>query len=427
MAFNTALSGLRAANQDLAVTGNNIANASTVGFKKSRAEFGDVYANSILGTGSRTPGSGVLVQNIAQQFDQGNISITNNSLDLAISGNGFFVLNDQGSPVYTRSGIFGVDNQGYVVGGQNARLQGFAAGPNGQILSGALSDLRIQTQDIAPSETNEVDWTVNLDSRRPVPATPFSTAAPDPDPASYNWSTAATTYDSLGNPHVLVSYYVKVAPSAPPAAPNNPNTWRVYTQLDDQNPQLLGSVEFTSTGGVSQLYDDAGAALPAGVTAFNDTWTIGGGASATFDFDIDFQGSTQHGSEFAVNALSQDGYAPGRLAGVTIDDTGVIFARYTNGQALTLGQVALANFANPQGLRPVGNTNWAESFDSGQPVIGAPQTGSLGAIQSGALEDSNVDLSDQLVNLIIAQRNYQANAKTIETSDSVTQTIINLR
>src|SRR5690606_15224036 len=196
---------------------------------------------------------------------------------------------------------------------------------------------------------------------------------------------------------------------------------------DDQNPQLLGSVEFTTNGAVDQLYDATGAAMPAGTTAFNDTWTISGGASATFDFDIDFQGSTQHGSEFSVNALSQDGYAPGRLAGVTIDDTGVIFARYTNGQALTLGQVALANFANPQGLRPVGNTNWAESFDSGQPVVGAPQSGSRGSIQAGALEDSNVDLSAQLVNLILAQRNYQANAKTIETNNATTQTIINLR
>lgn len=426
MAFNTALSGLRAANQDLAVTGNNIANASTVGFKKSRAEFGDVYANSILGTGSRTPGSGVLVQAIAQQFDQGNISITNNSLDLAISGNGFFILNERGAPVYTRSGIFGVDAEGYIVGNNNARLQGFAAGPNGQILTGALSDLRIQTQDISPNETSEVEWTINLDSRMPVPATPFNTGAPDPDPASYNWSTAATVYDSLGNPHVLVTYYVKVSTSDP-TVPNGPNTWRVYTQLDDQNPHLLGSMEFTTSGAVSQLYDDGGNAMPVGTTAFNDTWTLTGGANATFDFDIDFLGSTQHGSAFATNALNQDGYAPGRLSGVTIDDTGVIFARYTNGQAMTLGQVALANFANPQGLRPVGNTSWAESFDSGQPVIGAPQTGSLGAVQSGALEDSNVDLSEQLVNLIIAQRNFQANAKTIETSDAVTQSIINLR
>lgn len=507
MSFNTALSGLRAANQDLSVTGNNIANASTTGFKQSRAEFADVYANSILGTGSRTAGSGVLVANIAQQFGQGNISITGNSLDLAISGQGFFVLNDRGSPVYTRSGIFGLDKDGFVVGGNNARLQGYRANATGtQIVSGAPTDLRIQTADIAPEATTAVDMTINLDSDSAIkgwgpltgsaaPAgfdfttpttftvqvgngaaqtvtldedyvdadglaaaiqsqltgvnvsvsggalslTPTGTSGGEPvvlggagadalfgtapvqdrlpfDPANpnnYNWSTAATIYDSLGNPHVLTTYYVKSGQDAAGT------TWDVYATLDGVQPtpaDPVGQLAFSTNGGLN-------ASTP---LSLNGLWAPPPGAAA-LNFNVNYGNSTQFGSEFSVNALTQDGYAPGRLSGINIDDTGVVFARYTNGQALMLGQVALANFANPQGLSPIGNTQWAESFDSGQPVVGAPQTASLGSIQAGALEDSNVDLSDQLVNLIIAQRNYQANAKTIETANAVTQTIINLR
>lgn len=407
MSFNTALSGLRAANTDLAVTGNNIANASTTGFKESRAEFGDVYANSILGTGSRTPGSGVLVNSVAQQFGQGNVSITNNSLDLAVNGQGFFILSDQGSPLYTRAGNLQLDNQGFIVNSQSARLQGFAASPSGQILTGALTDLRIQTSDIAPSATTEVNLRFNVDSGNAIPGVAF-----DPnDPSSYNWSTAATIYDSLGNPHVLTSFYRLEASGA------TGNDWRVYTDLDSSGTaNNLGLISF-----------DTGGALTAPAPAvLNDSWTPTGGAAA-LNFTIDLTGSTQFGTDSTVNSLNQDGYAPGRLSGINIDDTGVIFARYTNGQALILGQVALANFANPQGLAPVGNTAWAESFDSGQPVVGAPQSGSRGSIQAGALEDSNVDLSAQLVNLILAQRNYQANAKTIETNNATTQTIINLR
>lgn len=408
MGFNTALSGLRAANQDLSVTGNNIANASTTGFKASRTEFGDVYANSILGTGSRTPGSGVLVADIAQQFDQGNISVTNKSLDLAISGSGFFVINNQGAVQYTRAGNFGLDSQGFIVDNNNGRLQGFPSNANGQIVSGALSDLRIQTEDISPSATNELNMNVTLDSRKSVPATtPFDVT----DPTSYNWSTAATVYDSLGNPHTMTMYFVKNTPTAAGT------DWDIYTDLDNGG---------TPNGPVTFSFDTSGAITSPTPASFTDTWPAPGGA-APLSYVVDLQGSKQTGAEFAVNSLDQDGYAPGRLAGVDIDDSGIVFARYTNGQALTLGQVALANFSNPQGLVPLGDTSWAESFDSGQPVVGAPQSGSLGEIQSGALEDSNVDLSQQLVNLIVAQRNFQANAKTIETEDTVTQAVINLR
>lgn len=420
MSFNTALSGLRAANQDLSVTGNNIANASTTGFKKSRAEFGDVYANSILGTGTRTPGSGVIVNRIAQQFDQGNINITNNSLDLAINGNGFFILSNQGSPEYTRAGNFSLDNLGYITSTSGGRLQGFGADASGNILSGALTDLRIQTSDINPNATTQVNVRFNLNAAASVPAVPIGLPLPATlDPTQYNWSTAATVYDSLGSPHTLTSYYVKNTPTA------TGTDWSVYTSLDNGGIHSLGTISFDTNGALTGA-TPAGGAFSA-TAALPDSWSLTGGGVNALNYTLDVTGSSQYGSDFAVNSLDQDGYAPGRLASVNIGDSGVVFARYTNGQALTLGRVALANFANPQGLVPIGNTAWAESFDSGAPVIGDPQTGSRGSIQSGALEDSNVDISSELVNLILAQRNYQANAKTIETDNAVTQTIINLR
>jgi flagellar hook protein FlgE len=426
MSFNTALSGLRAANQDLSVTGNNIANASTTGFKESRTQFGDVYANSILGTGSRTPGSGVLVNSIAQQFSQGNINITNNSLDLAINGNGFFIVNNQGSPSYTRAGNFGLDNLGYVVSANGGRLQGFKANSAGVVLSGRTDDLQIQTDNINPSATTEVNFQLQLDSTQVVPATAvFSTT----DPTSYNWSTAATIYDSLGNSHLLTTYYIKTA--TVPAGGGS--QWNVRSELDSSGTSHdLGSLTFNTngalTGSVTPTLPGPPVVpgTPSAAVALPDTWPAPSGAAA-LAFELDYGSSTQYGTTSTVNALDQDGYATGRLAGINIDDSGTVFARYSNGQALTLGQVVVANFANPQGLAPIGNTAWAESFDSGQPTIGAPKSGSRGSIQAGALEDSNVDISSQLVNLILAQRNYQANAKTIETDNAVTQTIINLR
>lgn len=423
MSFNTALSGLRAANQDLAVTGNNIANASTTGFKESRAQFGDVYANSILGTGSRTPGSGVIVNSIAQQFSQGNINVTNNSLDLAVNGNGFFLVENQGTPTYTRAGNFGLDNSGFIVAASGGRLQGFPADASGIIRGGNPDDLQIQTDSINPNATSELNLSLQLDSTQTPPATAvFSTT----DPTSYTWSTAATIYDSLGNSHLMTTYYTKTG--TVPAGGGS--QWDVRSELDSSGTaHLLGSVTFNTngalTGSVAVPIPPA-AGVPSTATALGDTWPAPQGADP-LNFAINFAGSTQYGTTSTINTLDQDGYATGRLAGINIDDTGTVFARYSNGKALTLGRIALASFANPQGLAPVGNTAWAESFDSGQAVIGDPKTGARGGIQAGALEDSNVDISAQLVNLILAQRNYQANAKTIETENAVTQTIINLR
>ena len=438
MGFNIGLSGLRAATSDLNVTGNNIANAGTAGFKQSRAEFADVYAASVLGSGSNPQGSGVLLGDVSQLFNQGNINYTQNALDLAINGNGFFQTSNNGEVSYTRAGYFGTDRDGFLVNNFGYKLQGYAVDANNNLQNGVVSNLQIQTASQAPLPTSNLDQTFNLNSTNLVPTTvPFNPA----DPTSYNSSTSTNIYDSQGNSHVFTQYFLKT----------EPNNWQMNVLIDGRNPD---NPTLTTPSSVPLQFTTAGqldvpaliASAPTGFTVGADgtidltTWVpaapdtsippvwSGNGANASATgVNIDLRQSTQFASTFAVNRVSQDGYTTGQLSGLEIDDTGVIFARYTNGQSNIQGQVVLASFANVQGLTPVGKTAWVQSFQSGEPVVGTPRSGTLGALQSGALEDSNVELSDQLVNLIVAQRNYQANAKTIETESAVTQTIINLR
>ncbi|MBU6952543.1 flagellar hook protein FlgE [Hahella sp. HN01] len=651
MPFNIALTGIRAASVDLEVTGNNIANASTTGFKRSRAEFGDLYANSFLSLGSNPVGDGVRVQKVRQEFAQGNLSFTENGLDLAINGEGFFILDTtSGDRRYSRAGAFGINKEGYVVNSSGMRLQGFVANDSG-VVSGVLGDLLIDDTSLAPDRTTRVNANLNLDASEPVllergdslssdglligravdataagtngangyaaqtitvtqadgststvtiPAnssaaeiaglfnnldnidaaastratitaagfnnasgtmqvtidgvpfdgytnltdlgnainsssqlngvravldgtdlviinnrgddlsfgfsgaagdqfvvqgndaaatsqtlstaltdavvggsvnltmqdgitlasgttdlfatftgTPFVNNVFDPaDENTYNHATSTTIYDSLGNSHVLTTFFVK----EPLSATTPDNLWTMYALIDGQDvgdPLVTGgtpsrasySLVFDQDGSLNEVLSDdvlisnwtplASDGTPNG--AEGPLNVVDGGTlpipdpPTSSNFLIDLGTTTQYGSAFAVNDLQQDGFTTGRLIGLDVDDGGVIFARYTNGESKVLGQVALANFNDIQGLAPVGETTWVETFNSGNPVIGAPGTASLGAIRSSSLEDSNVDLSEQLVGLIIAQRNYQANAKTIETANAITQTIINLR
>ncbi|MGL4319094.1 MAG: flagellar hook protein FlgE [Pseudomonas sp.] len=435
MSFNIGLSGLRAATSDLNVTGNNIANAGTAGFKQSRAEFADVYAASVLGTGSNPQGSGVLLSDVSQLFNQGNINYTQNALDLAINGNGFFVTSNNGEVSYTRAGYFGTDRDGYMVNNFGYKLQGYAVDANGNLQNGVVSDIQIQTASQSPRATENIVQTFNLNSTNTVPTTtPFDPA----DPTTYNSATSTNIYDSQGNAHTFTQYFVKTAA----------NTWTMNVLVDGRNPNdptlttpFSANVGFTTAGQLDQatlsspdltVNADGTIAMTNWVPAAADSsvppvWSSNGATAATAGVTLDLRTATQFSSAFAVSSVSQDGYTTGELSGLEIDDTGVIFARYTNGQSLVQGQVVLANFANVQGLTPVGKTAWVQSFQSGEPVVGTPRSGTLGALQAGALEDSNVELSDQLVNLIVAQRNYQANAKTIETESAITQTIINLR
>ncbi|MCP5144830.1 MAG: flagellar hook protein FlgE [Gammaproteobacteria bacterium] len=406
MPFRVAVSGLRAAQADLNVIGNNIANVATTGFKNSRAEFKDVYSISNIGSAGDSPGRGLNVSRIAQQFSQGNISFTDNGMDLAISGNGFFILDDNGSRKYTRDGAFGLDREGYVVNSANQRLVAFGADSTGTI-TGATGPLRIDLNDISPQATGRIDIGINLDASEDPPGT----AVFDPlDASSYNRSTAVSVYDSLGGQHTLQMFFLK---QGAPAV----NSWSTYTVVDG----------VATSGPSTMAFDSAGAlATPANGQITIPTFTPATGVDP-MDVTIDFSGSTQFGKDFGVNALAQDGFSSGRFSGIDIDEQGVLLARFTNGRSRVQGQVALATFANVQGLQPIGESAWVETFASGAQLEGAPGTASLGLIQAGALEDSNVDLSEQLVKLIVAQRNYQANTEVISAADTVTQAVINIR
>lgn len=651
MPFNTALSGLQASSNELRVIGNNIANASTVGFKESRANFADVYANSAFGSSQNAIGAGVSVSSVSQLFSQGQISFTNNNLDLAISGEGFFVLSQNGDLTYSRAGAFGVDKDGYITNAADQRLQGLLADSNGNI-TGTQGDLVISNVNSAPQATSNIDITVNLDSSQAPPSVPFQrgfTPTTPPNPNSFNASSSTTIYDSLGNSYIQTSYFVKApvqntwhmfvgidgtdvtpaVPSPPAGAPpvpypsgQEPNP---FTIVFDENgnyvpnnaaipAQYYGPGPVNSTPGtlvnagslpvlgINDVRINGIAIDPAAVTsadllstsdasssaiaitsAINDSTNLHGvtatitgttldlgnatvGALAAGDFSINGVGitgapaseadlmnlinaevlntgvaatqpggagtpiiltasdgrniqvqtdgttggadfanfslnggtslnrvirgeyslsapnnlsisidgvqpgvinlnpgpqagivqtssdvitvngwvppsslgtaqilnieigdSTQYGSDFAVQSLSQDGFTTGRLAGVEISQEGNILARYSNGESRLLGQVVLADFGNTQGLSPLGDSAWGETFSSGVALVGAPGTSSLGLIQSGSLEESNVQLTEQLVSLITSQRNFQANAQTIRTAEAVTQAIINLR
>jgi flagellar hook protein FlgE len=405
MTFRLALSGLNAAQADLTVTANNIANTATAGFKGSRAEFAELFSVSPQGVSSNAIGNGVRVSNVAQQFTQGNIDFTDNSLDLALSGQGFFILNDGGALAYTRAGAFQVDAQGYIVNARNQRLQVYPPSTDGQFNTGALSDIQLVTSESAPSATTAVDVTLNL----PANATQPTVAVFDPaNVNSYNSATSLTTYDSLGAAHTATLYFTKTA---------NPNEWTTQLYVDGNSVGTAQTLQYNNSGTLI---------TPAGGTIAFPAYTPATGAAA-MNMTFDFGTSTQYGGAFNVNAITQDGYTTGRLIGIDIDSTGVVQARFTNGRSLALGQVALANFANPQGLQQLGDTNWAETFGSGQALRGQAGNSGFGLVQSGALESSNVDITEQLVNMITAQRNFQANAQMISTSDAITQTIINIR
>ncbi len=385
MAFRIAVSGIRAATADLDVTGNNIANANTSGFKSSRAQFADVYAASNLGTSKDAIGQGVQLAKVAQQFTQGNVAFTDNSLDLAINGEGFFVVEDSEGRFYTRSGAFGLDKDGFVVNATGQRLLGFQVSDG--TVTGATGPLSIRTTNLAPQASSTIGVQVNLDAGSTAPAVAFD---PD-DPNSYNNSTSLTVFDSLGQEHLATTYFRKT----------DANEWSAYLYLNDAQVGSSFPIVFEPDGDLT----------PPGLNAFGTVPVTTGANPLTLA--VDFTGTTQFGADFGVNALSQDGYTTGRLSGIDINSP--------------QGQVMLANFGNPQGLQPTGDTLWTESTDSGPPLVGAPGTAALGLVQSGALEESNVDLAAQLVNMIVAQRNFQASAQVIRAEDEVTQTIINIR
>lgn len=541
MGFQTGLSGLNAASKNLDVIGNNVANSGTVGFKAGQAQFADVYAASLTGGGASQVGIGTRLATVAQQFTQGNVTATGNSLDVAINGKGFFVLSNNGAPTYSRNGQFQLDKTGNIVTSGGLSVQGFQVDTNGTV-TGAQGNLKVSTASQPPQITGGVQQTfaggtgvkvmMNLDSRATPPITPTFTPT---DATSYTQSTSLQIYDSLGNAHTQSLFF---------GATTVPGTWDVHATIDGVDPfkasDLAGVLPVnvpaaraatmplaTATATAATLVDTNGVltaqiaavtsavaaanALPALTaastqveinamatavqkmatlsrsladatkinypadatvapaatlvqTAANAAFTVKPALSTQLVFDtagklttimpfnmtidlnaaasilgkvngasqyiktnMDFSGSTQFGSKFGVNSIVQDGYAAGELAGFNIGTDGILQGRYTNGQTRTLGQVALANFANPQGLQSLGNNQWSESPSSGAALVGQPGSSGLGILQSSATEDSNVDLTQELVNMIVAQRAYQANAQTIKTQDAIQQTLMNLR
>lgn len=438
-AFNIGLSGLSASSKDLDVTSNNIANAETVGFKRSRTEFADVYATTAFGKTQTQSGSGVTVQAVTQQFNQGNLNFTENSLDMGVSGRGMFVLKPNlanSDTVYTRAGAFQVNKDGYIVNSAGQYLMGYPVNSeDGTVTSSALASvepIRIDQTAGNPRATSRIELGANL----PADELGLDTTAFDPTQSgTYTSSTSVNAYDSLGNVHTVTLFFTKST---------TPNQWRVDAYVDvnesadfaDANKHILddASLVFTSTGAV----DQANSSFDVN-SAFNlAIYDPGNGADPMFqDPDnpgnpptlgsLDFSDMQQFSSPFSVTHLEQDGLTIGRLSGIDINDAGVIWANYSNGTAQAITKVALANFDNSQGLRQLGDTNWSETLESGEPVGGEAGTGVFGLIKAGALEQSNVDLTAELVHLIVAQRNFQANAKSIETASRITETIINVR
>ena len=442
MPFTTALSGLNAASNNLAVTGNNIANANTVGFKKSRSEFADVYASSLGGVSATTAGAGVKVTNVAQQFNQGNLQFTDNNLDLAISGEGFFTMakspTETNELSYTRSGEFKLDKNGFLVNNQGKSLMVYR--PNGTQISdgfstGVTQPVQINTLTGLPSPTDTVSLAVNVNANDKVPAvTPF-------DPTNnntYNTQTSVTVYDTLGSPHILTTYYVKGTASA------TTTPWDVYHYMSEPaTPTSITAINAGAYGSTvtppatpttvpdpaQMVFDSAGKLITPSSGRFSlSPYTIlpATGAAPIDIGTMDFFGSTQVQEKFSVNTMQQNGLPAGRLTGIDIDDEGIIFARFSNGGSQTMGKVALTRFANNNGLAKLGDTAWGQSSNSGEPIPGEAGANNFGLIQSGALEGSNVDLSAQLVNLIVAQQSYQANAQTITTENTIMQTILNI-
>jgi flagellar hook protein FlgE len=404
MSFGIALTGIDAAQTDLNVVSNNIANADTTGFKQSVTEFSDLFASSQNGISQDAVGNGVQIAAVAQDFSQGTLETTGNNLNLALSGNGFFAVSQGGAISYTRAGDFSTNNDGYVVNPQGQVLQVYAPTAGGGFNTSTTTGLQVSTGDSAPAATQNVDLTLDLPSDATVPVD--ATFSPT-DADSYNNSTTATVYDSLGAAHTATVYFAKTATA---------NTWDAYLTVDGQTVGTAQTLTFSGTGALTN---------PANGNVSFGSYTPTTGANA-LSMNFDFGTTTQYGDAFAVNSITQDGYTTGTLSGINIDTAGVVEAQFTNGQSVQLGQVALANFADPDALAQQGNSSWAQTAGSGQALDGQAGTAGLGEIESGSLEDSNVDVTAQLVEMITAQRAFQANAQMISTEDQITQTIINI-
>ena len=407
MSFQQGLSGLNAASKNLDVICHNIANAKTTGMKSSRAEFAELYANAMGSAGGINQGIGVEVNTVSQQFTQGNLSVTGNSLDVAINGNGFFQIDQpNGSRAYTRDGSFKLTKDGQIITNDGGSLLGITAAPDGTIpTGGVIGPLILPSGGETKAErSTELNMRFNLDATAPIPT---GTAPSGLTPPIETYGTSARAFNSLGTEIPISIYFQKTGL----------NTWDTWTSVDGGALTNSGTMTFGNDGELTSA------------PTLTDL-TLAESDGTTFTVDLNLERATQFGSsKFSVTKATADGQAPGKLTAITIDDSGVVMGVYSNGKTLAAGQIQLATFTNPQGLSPIGGNLWMATPSSGlEPTAtGVPGTGNLGVVRAGALEDSNVDLTKELVNMMTAQRTYQANAQTIKTQDQVMNTLLNLR
>ncbi|TPG48261.1 flagellar hook protein FlgE [Sphingomonas glacialis] len=414
MSFYTSLSGLQAAQTELSTVSHNVANVSTNGFKKSRTDFADVIASSFSSDPTKSVGSGVVVKANQQQFSEGNLKTTGSALDLTVSGDGFFTVKTAGlnsSTAYTRNGSFKVDPTTHnIVDAQGSALLGYPVDAKGNATAtgaAGLTTLNLAQTSGTPAATGKVALGVNLYAPATVPTAAFSAT----NAASYNSSTTSTIYDSTGKASTLTNYYVKTAD----------NAWTVHSFAGDTELSVGGS----KTGTPVTFGTDGKISSPTTPIAYDAFTPATGGLPQTLT--VDLSGSTQASSAFAVNTRSADGATVGELSGVSVDAQGIVAASYSNGDTVSLGKVALANFTDPTGLRQIGDSYWSSTGVSGQATLGAANENGFGSMLSGTLEGSNVDITEELVNLIAAQRNFQANAKALDTASQISQTIIQIQ
>ncbi len=398
----TAVTGLSSYGNAMGVIGNNIANVGTAGFKSSRATFSELIATSLAGgSGSDQIGLGVYLNDVQTNFSQGSMTTTGNTFDLAIDGNGFYLLrNSTGANLYSRAGQFKVDNLGQVVDASGALLQGYQADTNGNITN-TIGGITLSSSAVAPQATSTASILGNLNANATAPTAAFATT----DATSYNFATGVTFYDSLGNSHQLQLYFRKTAA----------NAWGVYSQVDGGAATAQTNMTFSAAGAVT-----------AGGTQ-TVTAALTNGATTPQTVTVDLSALTQFGSPSGVISQTQNGYSSGTLDKISVDKQGKVVAQFTNGQTRALAQIVLNRFTNPDGLVNNGENHFIETVESGAPVSGAPTVNGLGRILSGTVEQSNVDLGKEFVDMIITQRAFQANSRAITTSDEMLQELVNLK
>lgn len=429
MSFYTSLSGLRGAQTDLSTISNNIANVGSIGFKRSRAQFGDIMPAS-----ATTAGQGTRLRGIEQQFTQGGFEASARDLDIALGGSGFFVTRDSltgGTTYFSRNGSLSVDGQRYLTDSNGGYIQVLPVDAEGNTTANGLEaarNIQLPLTSGTPRATTLIDLAVTLPSTADKPALRAVYNPTNPyafnrlDPNSYNYSQQQTVYDSEGNAQSATLYFVRTGSVA---AGDTTDTWDVHMFIGNEE---ASSVSGSTTPTPLELEFDSSGALtsPTSSTSFSSVFPSG--ASAPIAITLDFDAATrQQAGAFTVGAIDQDGIASAKLSDVSIREDGLISATFSDGTVQALGKLMIANFSNPQGLRQRGDGRWSTTGSSGPAIVGEAGTDAFGRIQTGALERSNVDITEELVSLIAAQRNFQANAKAIETANQMDQSIINMR